>query len=763
MYTQFRITKNIAVIILCLCITGCGEKGQPTAPEKAVYIDAPYLQDYSVKYNLADSNTVLYKVYEDRNGVIKIFTSKGIMQPCNGEMLYPGKISPDSSYRAIAAKKIQGLGLYKKQFVYLDDKAVLSNAWAGKLYLRHTLPSGRIFCGGDDFSFLVSNGKKLQYLKDTALVWQAAVEDSVLDMQYNKNTNSFFVLSTTNITVFSADNKRLSSLYKGDGLTCFTLVKNGTQLIVGTHNGYIILHTENGVQSGSINRKLPDTDLTAIVEIDGKCWFGSKHGAFMLKDDSSFNYYASKRWLPSDEVEDIAAGHDGSVLVLTNGGLGKICFKKMTLEDKAAFYDKQVRQRHIRYGLYCDVTRIKNGDLSTGALGPHDSDNLWTAMYLGSQLFRYLVTHDVEAKDNCIEAFEAMERLYTINGIPGYFGRSFERHGVVPFKTEFREYLKDYWYPGYQQSVSWRPASNTEWDWRGASSSDQVVGQMFALTLIAEYIDDDGLRKRAIGLMDGLMSYIVDNNLSLIDADGRPTLWGIWNPAYVNRFPENVGDRKLYSSNIIAFLQTAYHFTQKQKFKTAANELLYKQGYLNNLTRPFKQTGKAPDSADAWSKAMSEGWNHSDDEMYFLAYWGLYPYAFNDTLKGKYSEAMRDHWETERPEKDALWNFCYAITGTQDFDLHESIWFLKEMPMDMTEWAVHNSSRKDITFIPENYRGEQTTAILPPDERPQLKHNRNLFTLDRNYDAGSELGAGDTWLLPYWMGRYLGVISNGHQ
>ncbi len=384
-------------------------------------------------------------------------------------------------------------------------------------------------------------------------------------------------------------------------------------------------------------------------------------------------------------------------------------------------------------------------------------------MYLGSQLFRYLVTHNLEAKENCIEAFEAMERLYTINGIPGYFGRSFERHGIVPFKSEFREYLKDYWYPGYQQSVSWRQANDSEWDWRGASSSDQVVGQMFALTLIAEYMDDEALRKKAINLMDGLMSYIVDNNLTLIDVDGRPTLWGIWNPSYVNRFPENVGDRKLYSSNIIAFLQTVYHFTKKEKFKKTAEDLLYKQGYLNNLTRPFKQTGKAPDSADAWSKAMSHGWNHSDDEMYFLAYWGLYPYAFNDTLKSRYREAMQDHWETERPEKDALWNFCYAITGPQDFDLNESIWYLKEMPLDMTEWTVHNSSRRDITFIPENFRGENTANVLPPDERPELKHNRNLFTLNRNSNGNSELGAGDTWLLPYWMGRYLGVISNGHQ
>ncbi len=316
-------------------------------------------------------------------------------------------------------------------------------------------------------------------------------------------------------------------------------------------------------------------------------WFGSTKGAFRLNDDGRFSYYASKRWIPSDDVKHISKGPEGSVLILTGKGLGRICFKQMTLAQKAQFYDKQVRLRHIRYGLYCDVVKVKNGNLSTSEMDPHDSDNLWTAMYLGSQLFRYLVTHDPGAKQNVIESFDAMERLYTIHSFKGYFGRSFERHGTIPFKTEYREYLKDYWYPGYQHSVSWQQANNPEWDWRGASSSDQAVGQIFALALIARYMDDEALRKRAISLLDGLMSHIMDNDLKLIDANGKPTLWGIWNPEYVNRFPVEVGDRKLYSSNIIAFLQTAYHFTRKEKLKNAAETLLYRDGYLQNLTRSF--------------------------------------------------------------------------------------------------------------------------------------------------------------------------------
>ncbi|RYZ32829.1 MAG: hypothetical protein EOP49_36955, partial [Sphingobacteriales bacterium] len=111
-------------------------------------------------------------------------------------------------------------------------------------------------------------------------------------------------------------------------------------------------------------------------------------------------------------------------------------------------------------------------------------------------------------------------------------------------------------------------------------------------------------------------------------------------------------------------------------------------------------------------------------------------------------------------EKNSLWNFIYALTGANAFDLNESIWHLQEFPLDMIEWSVMNSHRKDLDFVPENFREQTTTSVLPPDERPELKHNRNLFKLDRPGGNGmSELSAGDSFLLPYWMGRYLGVIS----
>jgi len=164
--------------------------------------------------------------------------------------------------------------------------------------------------------------------------------------------------------------------------------------------------------------------------------------------------------------------------------------------------------------------------------------------------------------------------------------------------------------------------------------------------------------------------------------------------------------------------------------------------------------------ADLRSRLLSGSWNHPDDEMYFLGYWGLYRYAFNDTLKAMYRKSIIDHWQIERPEKDGLWNLFTAMVSNE-FDLHNVIWYLQEHPLDLIRWDIKNSHRKDIEFIGENFRNQTIAEVLPPDERPVQRHNANMFRLDSSGSNGtSELSAGDIWLLPYWPGRYLGVIKD---
>ena len=708
------------------------------------YQDKPFLQEYSVKYYLDAPNVSLEKVRTDRNSVVKILSSARLMQPHGGEFLDPGEIVPDGRYRFMKDKKLSDLDLYENQFVFLSDKAVLSDAWAGSLYDDHGLPDANTFGVGNDFSSLVSNGKALKFLVENRMVWQEkvsrcsrhkipAAEDAVLDFdQRPACTLSYACLPGIDQSI---GRRKLHG---------FRPYRSGQSY--SRNDGGL-----SGMEYGGKKKRLskpnsPPPTLRRSKVIGDKTWFGTSQGAFAVDQaKATLTTITASAGCRAMQMVDIAEGPEHSVLILTKTGLGELKFKSMTLHDKAVFYDRQVRSRHIRNGFNASQVGMDKGNLSTGYLQDSDNDGLWTSMYLAGEIFRYKVTKEPEALQNCRESLDAMERLYTINPVAGFPARSFERRGYIDQLALTR----------IAGSIPTIP-SGTGRPPRAAMKSSVIflpsVPWQNCWTI-------PKMKQRAVALIDTLMGHIVEHDLYLIDYDGKPTQWGKWNPAYVNAFPTNIGDRKLNSSNITAMLQTAYHFTKKEKYKEKALELLQKEGYLENLMRPMSVIGRATDEAGALAQNLSDGWNHSDDEMYFVGYWGLYRYAFNDTLRARYKQAILDHWQAERPEKEGAWNIFTALTGTPNFDLPEAVWYLKEYPLDLIDWAIKNSHRQDIKLIDPNFRGQTTAEVLPPDERPIRRHNANTFQLDSNGKGSSENSAGDIWLLPYWMGRWLGVIG----
>jgi len=750
-----KIHSYILFLFLFLFFTGCIRKVQSNrqvqinSKGQQVYQDSAYSQNFSIKYYFTEEQLKqkASAISCNRDGQIRILLGNKLVVPDNGSMFYSGKLVQDVAYTQMLPKQIISILTYQNQTVYLDQKQIFSNAWAGKLQIDHTLAEAKLFAAGNDFQFLISDGKNLQLLNEKSeIVWRG-LTDNLIQLKFQKKENRYILVSPKSVSEFTSA-KKINLLYSGNGINCAELLPNG-KIVVGTTSGYLILPNK------TLYSKLPCENITCINEIDGELWFGSTNGAFKLNKQGKYDYYAYERWLPGNRVVAIEKGPDQSVVILTDKGLAQICCEKMTLEDKALFFEKQVRQKNIRYGINSSSVRLVES-YSSAQTGNQPSDNLWTGMYLASQMFRYKVTGSEEAKENAYESFEALERMHTVTGIKGLFARSYERDYILA-NTKTEGWQKRELVSG-SPALLWLPANDhPNWTWRSTASSDQTVGQIFGLTTVLELSDDEALKARALKCLDNLMNYIVDNNLYIIDVDGQPTMWGKWNREYVNKFPTNVGDRKICSSNIIAFLQTAYHFTKNEKYKNKAFELMEKFGYLDNLMRPMKQIG--PSDNDPVSKSLSEEWNHSDDEMYFLAYWGLYPYAFNPELKEKFREAIRDHWDIERPERNALWNFTYAMTGAKDFDLDQSIGFLKDYPIDLRNWTVKNSQRKDIELIPANFRGQTTKELLPLAEIPLYRHNGQIFALDSNGDGKSLISAGDVWLLPYWMGRYLGVIS----
>lgn len=719
-------------IFLCLLFTKPAIAGTSNLPVK----DEPYVVPVSVKYTLSPKwkDVRFKKIVADGDNSLFILTDAGLFRDFPGEI-----ISKDLRYASLADKSPVDISIQEGTgyLYYLYPDRFLTNKHAGTIcgYLPENRFTHMAVNANDDVLLTGEEGAVL-YNRSTK-VRKLNIPPGEFVRLYVSD-HRFWYLSSTGIYWLNGD--KWTNVYSGNNLTVIAFFSD--KIAVGTTDGYCVIDRSGNTVEPK-NNKLPVPAITHMLVVGGTCWFATDEGAF-VKQPERFDYYASKRWLDQDKIVDMAADTDGNLYFLTPTGLNKVEFIRETLAGKAEFLQDNLRKYHLRYG-FSSASRLTDpGDPTTMRLDDSDNDGLWTSFYLGSQAFRYAVTKEEKSRGYVWESFEPYERLLSIHPVTGFSGRTFERTGYIAGDT-----------------IPWRPAPDQDWWWKGTTSTDEFVGYMFATSVIDRFVAQTPEEKRRVAdYFDAIMTHIITNDYYFIDYDGKPTLWGRWNPEYVNSFATTQFDRRLNSTLTIAGLQLAYRLTQKEIYKTEAFRMIQEHGYLDNMKIPMNNI-RFTSGFQHQGITMGEDWNHSDDEMAFLTYWVLYNYAFNDTLKQEYAEMIRDHWKIEKPERNALWNLlAYGTSG--DIDLESTIWYLRGFPKDCNRYPVRNSHRKDLEFLPKdphtNFREQTTTELIPKIERPMNRHNNNEFLIDGGSGAHYRL-TGDEFLLPYWMARYLNVIQ----
>lgn len=698
----------------------------------AQVIDVPFKQATSVKYVLSEElkDAQFKKVVVDYNDIVYVLTDKGLFRDYN-----EGELSKDLFYRLLDKKKPvdicvqEGTGyLY---YLYADQ--FLTNAHAGTIY--EYFPKNeyrRILVNEQDQVMLLGNKKGALYQR-TKKMANLKLPDGVLVEAYVLD-QKFYYLTTDAIYVL--ENMDWKLLHKGGNLTALAF-RNNT-IFVGSTDGFYAVDSYEGQTVLDRNNKLPVPNISEMLQVGNQLWFGSENGAF-LQEQERFRYFAGRRWLDHNKVVDITSDSRGDLYFLTPTGLNKVKYITQTLAEKTKKIEDDIRKYHMRFGWVNEFRYGSPGDLKTAHSMDNDNDGLWTSLYLGSQAFKYAVTGEELAKRYVWESFECYERLLTVNPLKGFPARTFERRGIIV------------------DDDAWRPSQEKDWDWKGTTSTDEYIAYLFVVSVMDKFIVKTAAEKQRItNFIDAIMTHIIENDYYFVDVDGKPTRWGRWNPEYVNWYPDYVSDRKLNSAHLIAGLQLAYHLTGKKIYKTEAFRLMEDHGYLENIMIPMKTMRRTSEYVHM-GDVMGDSWNHSDDEMSFLTYWVLHKFPFNDELKQKYEAVARDHWELERPEKDGLWELCtYGVSG--DIDMASTLFFLREFNMDLDRYSTKNSHRKDLEFLPQNFRGQTTTNLLYPGEREMHRHNTNPFVLDQGGSQMSRL-AGDEYLLPYWMARYYKLIE----
>jgi hypothetical protein len=709
--------------------------------------DTPFLQEVSVQLRAAStlSNATFRRLEVDRNGVPYVLTDRGVART------FDETLALDGSFRPLANLMARDIALGRGEIHYLFDDRWLSNGDSGRP-LGH-LPNGHFtsIAVADDGTVLLAGPDKLAWVQRKQMN-ELVPPRATRPLRLFAHGNEFFVLSEN--FIHRITNGVVTEFHQGTGLT--TLAFSGDELLIGTHQGFYGLSLRNSAITTPRQLKVPVLDITCLAPVADGVWVGTTRGVFFQRwrpvssaagpalpdGPNGIRYYASKRWLKDDFVLDLKVDSDGNVWALTRTGLNRIEFRRMTLADKADWYDRKMRLRHVRFGLAGERRLLIPGDRTSSEIVDTDNDGGWSSYYLGSQGFRFAATGSAQARSNAWEIFAALERLRSITDRDGFFARTIERKG---FK--------------YSDTDRWRDVPGGDWEWKGHTSSDEFTSHTFAHAVMWELVAKTEAERRRIATnYTQILDHILRHDLYLVDVDGQPTLWGRWNPEYVNHYPHSIGDRRLNSAEIIAGLQLAWKMTGAELYRRKADELFHQHGYLTNILTSMKQIGPTPGYIHLGND-MGDEWNHSDDELAFVNYWVLYRFAFTRELRTKYAGAVRDHWEFVRAEKFPIWNFIYAACGGgQDADAPGALWSLRGVPLDTVTWRVENSHRQDLTKLPKNFYGKQLNELLPPGERPMVRLNTQAFILDGGDGGATEL-PGDEFLFGYWLGRYLGQIT----
>ncbi|MFN0171122.1 MAG: hypothetical protein ACKV22_32295 [Bryobacteraceae bacterium] len=523
---------------------------------------------------------------------------------------------------------------------------------------------------------------------------------------------------------------------------------------------------------------LPYDDFTTVAAGEpGVVWFGTTLGAIRY-DGKTWEYRQGLRWLPDDRVQAISVLPDGNTWFATSKGAGLIERKPTTLAKKAKFFEDEIDKRHRRteYEYVMSVRLARSGDKSEWIQEDSDNDGLWTSMYGAGECFAYAATKDPLARKRARKAFEALRFLSVVTqggehpAPPGFPARAIlPASGRDPNANDSRERdlrmraQRDHLWK--VMSPRWPKSADGKWYWKTDTSSDELDGHYFFYAQYYDLAAETPQEKEDVqNLVRAITDHLLEHNYSLVDWDGQPTRWAIFDPVNLNDNRNSWEGRGLNSLSILSYLKVAAHVTGDRKYQEAYERLISEHKYATNAMVPKISAG------------LGSG-NQSDDEMAFMSFYSLLKYETNDDLLQKYGYALANYWAIERPEMNPFFNFVAAASlagkkfagpfRTYDLTLRgdwldDSVDTLRRLPRDRVDWRHQNSHRKDLVRIRpllaedserhgSGYR--RNGKVIPADERFFSFWNHNPYSLNTG-GIGTQLADGAVFLLPYYMGLY---------
>lgn len=528
---------------------------------------------------------------------------------------------------------------------------------------------------------------------------------------------------------------------------------------------------------------LPFNDFTCMSAGPKGIWFGTTNGAIRYSD-GDFEFRQGRRWLVDNHVRGIAISDNGDAWFATSKGVSRIEFRPMTLAEKAKYFEEEIDKYHRRteFGFVNEAKMSKPGDRSTAVAEASDNDGHFMGLYLSAVSLGYAATKDPKLRADAEKALKALSFLSEVTeGGTHPAPRGFIARAVRP--TDGPD-------PNLENNAAWNemrherdalwklilprwPVDKTgKWYWKCDSSSDELDGYYLAFGIYYDRVCQTEEEKAPVrDVVRRMTDHLIDHDYNMVDHDGKPTRWGHFSPADLNRNESWWFERGINSGSILTYLLVANHITGDQKYRDAYLNLAVEHGYAMNVMTSSK-FNSGPGS-----------YGQADDNMAFMNFYHLLRYETDPRLLGMYQNAVFYYWRTEKYERNPFLNFVAAAGcldktrtdhwGTMDLSpdrmwLEDSVDTLKRYPLDLIDWPLSNAHRIDMVPLRDHVRdagganqgkGHRVDGkVYRIDENHAIYWGDDPWELNNSAD-GTRLRDGVSFLIAYYMGLVHGYIA----
>ena len=488
-----------------------------------------------------------------------------------------------------------------------------------------------------------------------------------------------------------------------------------------------------------------------------------------------------------------------------------------SLAEKAAYYDDIAQRLHVhpQLGWMMGVTLQTEtydceGGTCTRPVRDHntatwedvaqwhtgENDGLWSGLYLASQAFRYAVTGSEDALAMIRLMLDAEVDRMAITGVPGVFTRQLIPPGVpgIACPSEDAEYTTDVekddnrWVQIREDGCAWVIPHETGvwtqtdhcgferfagWCWLDNVSQDEYAGHMFALAALWLLVDDDDVRAKAAELIEQVGVHLMENELVLIDWDGRPTEHGVMYATSLAGFPG------FLASEALGFTRMAAVVSGRDDLAAFYDECLVQRSGRGKCLSWPREVGVSYLTRHLPELGLYIGGdgcrnNYNNHSMAMSYLWVLLQFETEPALREAIQQIVderafnADHPRAIGRQGNAWYNAMWASmkrlgpgsTGPDFAAVEAGNCAMREFPENQVERTMEPPAEHP-HFCESRLGGSETELPIPVSQRCPA-----TFTWWRSPFERRSCTANDAvvrmpadYLLSYWMARYYGFVG----